>query len=212
MSWNNFVGAVAKHIPGTTTSRINKINSLAENPAAVSALEQSRVAAGHVMGRAAGGAVIGAGLNGYEYSQTGAGFGGSYSMAESVISGAIAGAIGGGVIGGLGAKAAAKKAVANVDVSNKKIAKLTDKLTNGEGKNYRKFKTDARSTRRAYKNNQTQENLDAYNEATLNRKATGLLINNTIDSYKDYNGSASLSKKASRRMRTHIFSAPVNGN
>lgn len=134
MSWNNFVGAVAKHIPGTTTSRINKINSLAENPAAVSALEQSRVAAGHVMGRAAGGAVIGAGLNGYEYSQTGAGFGGSYSMAESVISGAIAGAIGGGVIGGLGAKAAAKKAVANVDVSNKKIAKLTDKLTNGEGK------------------------------------------------------------------------------
>ena len=140
-------------------------------------------------------------------------------MAESVISGAIAGAIGGGVIGGLGAKAAAKKAVANVDVSNKKIAKLTDKLTNGEGKNYRKFKTDARSAKRRFTKNEAKNpgsvdlsNRDQYYENRSLRIHKGNEISTKIDSYKDYNSSASLSKKASRRMRTHIFSAPVNGN
>ena len=211
MSWDNFVGAVAKHIPGTTTSRINKINSLAENPAAVSALEQSRVAAGHVMGRAAGGAVIGAGLNGYEYSQTGSGFGGSYSMAESVISGAIAGAIGGGVIGGLGAKAAAKKAVANVDASNKKIAKLTDKLTYGRGNDYRKLKKEARAARKNFQRDATQENLDAYQDAKIKRKVSGEIINDQINSYKNFNSSAQLNAQATKRMRTHIFSKPING-
>ena len=77
----------------------NAANNMKAGP-----VEQARTAVGHVLGRAAGGAVIGAGVNGYEYSQTGSGFGGSYSMAGSVISGAIAGAIGGGIVGGLGAK------------------------------------------------------------------------------------------------------------
>lgn len=74
---------------------------------------KSRIAAGHILGRSAGGAVIGAGVNGYEYSQTGSGFGGSYSMTESVLSGAVAGAIGGGLIGSLGAKRAVATAKAN---------------------------------------------------------------------------------------------------
>ena len=50
-------------------------------------VEQARVAAGHMLGRAAGGALVGAGVNGYEYSQTGTGFGGSFSMAESIVTG-----------------------------------------------------------------------------------------------------------------------------
>ena len=51
MSWKNFKGAIAQHIPGTTTNRINKINRLSENPESLSSIEQARIAAGHVMGR-----------------------------------------------------------------------------------------------------------------------------------------------------------------
>lgn len=91
-------------------------------------VEQARTAVGHVLGRAAGGAVIGAGVNGYEYSQTGSGFGGSYSMAGSVISGAIAGAIGGGIVGGLGAKKAAMSVTANANRINKNLAKAEDRM------------------------------------------------------------------------------------
>ncbi len=73
-------------------------------------LAEIRAAAGHIMGRAAGGALIGAGVNGYEYSQTGTGFGGSFSMGESLVSGAAAGAVIGGVVGALGAKRVAQAA------------------------------------------------------------------------------------------------------
>ena len=76
-------------------------------------VEQARVAAGHMLGRAAGGALVGAGVNGYEYSQTGTGFGGSFSMGESLVSGAAAGAIVGGVVGALGARRAAQSVTAN---------------------------------------------------------------------------------------------------
>ena len=84
------------------------LNSLKAGP-----VEQARVAAGHIMGRAAGGALIGAGVNGYEYSHTGTGFGGSFSMGESLVSGAAAGAIVGGVVGALGARRAAQSVTAN---------------------------------------------------------------------------------------------------
>jgi hypothetical protein len=120
MNWDNAIGAIAKHIPGTTTNRINKLNTLSANPEHISSIEQARIGVGHVLGRAAGGAVIGAGVNGYEYSQTGMGFGGSFSMTESVLSGAVAGAIGGGLVGSLGAKSAAKRAVGNAEQNTKK--------------------------------------------------------------------------------------------
>lgn len=81
-----------------------------------------------MLGRAAGGAVIGAGVNGYEYSQTGMGFGGSFSMAESVLSGAAIGAIGGGVVGGFGAKKAAMSVTANANRINKNLAKAEDRM------------------------------------------------------------------------------------
>ncbi len=91
-------------------------------------VEQAMTAAGHVLGRAAGGAAIGAGVNGYEYSQTGMGFGGSFSMAESVLSGAAVGAIGGGIVGGFGAKKAAMSVTANANRINKNLAKAEDRM------------------------------------------------------------------------------------
>ena len=91
-------------------------------------VEQARTAAGHVLGRAAGGAAIGAGINGYEYSQTGMGYGGSFSMAESVLSGAAVGAIGGGIVGGFGAKKAAMSVTANANRINKNLAKAEDRM------------------------------------------------------------------------------------
>ncbi len=96
----------------------------------VGMMEQSAAAAGHVLGRAAGGAVIGAGVNGYEYSQTGMGFGGSFSMAESVLSGAVAGAIGGGLIGSLGAKAAGKRANIPRERAETRYAKAVSRAEN----------------------------------------------------------------------------------
>lgn len=96
----------------------------------VGMIEQSAAAAGHVLGRAAGGAVIGAGVNGYEYSQTGSGFGGSYSMAESVLSGAVAGAIGGGLVGSLGAKAAGKRANMPRERAETRYAKAISRAEN----------------------------------------------------------------------------------
>lgn len=218
MSWKNFKGAIAQHIPGTTTNRINKINRLSENPESLSSIEQARIAAGHVMGRAAGGAVIGAGVNGYEYSQTGMGFGGSFSMTESVLSGAVAGAIGGGLIGSLGAKAAGKNAVGNVEKSNKQIATLTDKLTNNQRLEYRKFKTEARAAKRRFTRNEARNpgsldlpNRDIYAENRSLRFNKGSQISAQINSYNDFNSSASLGDKAKKRMRTHIFSKPING-
>ncbi len=89
-------------------------------------LEQARVAAGHVLGRAAGGALIGAGVNGYEYSQTGTGFGGAFSMGESIVSGAAAGAIVGGVVGGLGARGAARRVTANATKAQNRYNKAMD--------------------------------------------------------------------------------------
>ena len=81
-----------------------------------------------MLGRAAGGAAIGAGINGYEYSQTGMGYGGSFSMAESVLSGAAVGAIGGGIVGGFGAKKAAMSVTANANRINKNLAKAEDRM------------------------------------------------------------------------------------
>lgn len=87
-----------------------------------------RAAAGHIIGRVAGGAIVGAGVNGYEYSQTGAGFGGSFSMGESLVSGAAAGAIVGGVVGALGAKRVAQAAGARAaKAAAKKTAGATSK-------------------------------------------------------------------------------------
>ena len=91
-------------------------------------VEQAMTAVGHVLGRAAGGAAIGAGVNGYEYSQTGMGYGGSFSMTESVISGAAVGAIGGGIVGGFGAKKAAMSVTANANRINKNLAKAEDRM------------------------------------------------------------------------------------
>lgn len=91
-------------------------------------VEQAMTAVGHVLGRAAGGAAIGAGVNGYEYSQTGMGYGGSFSMTESVLSGAAVGAIGGGIVGGFGAKKAAMSATANANRINKNLAKAEDRM------------------------------------------------------------------------------------
>lgn len=96
----------------------------------VGMMEQSAAAAGHVLGRAAGGAVIGAGVNGYEYSQTGMGFGGSFSMAESVLSGAVVGAIGGGLVGSLGAKAAVKRANMPRERAETRYAKAISRAEN----------------------------------------------------------------------------------
>lgn len=212
MNWDNAIGAIAKHIPGTTTNRINKLNTLSAHPEHISSIEQARIGAGHVLGRAAGGAIIGAGVNGYEYSQTGMGFGGSFSMAESVLSGAVAGAIGGGLVGSLGAKSAAKRAVGNAEQNTKKIGAITDKLTNNGRTEYRKLKTEARSARKIFKKGPpTQDDLDRYSNATANRRASGEQINQKIDSYKNFNSSAQLNAQATKRMRTHIFSAPVNG-
>ena len=91
-------------------------------------IEELRAAAGHIAGRAMGGAIIGAGVNGYEYSQTGAGFGGSFSMGESLVSGAAAGAIVGGVVGALGAKRVAQAAGARAaKAAAKKTAGATSK-------------------------------------------------------------------------------------
>ena len=97
----------------------------ARNTLKAGPVEQARVAAGHMLGRAAGGAIIGAGVNGYEYSQTGAGFGGAFSMGESLVSGAAAGAIAGGVVGGLGARAAAKKVTASASKAQARYNKAT---------------------------------------------------------------------------------------
>ena len=94
----------------------------------VGIIEQSAAAAGHVLGMAAGGAAIGAGVNGYEYSQTGMGYGGSFSMTESVLSGAAVGAIGGGIVGGFGAKKAAMSVTANANRINKNLAKAEDRM------------------------------------------------------------------------------------
>jgi len=91
-------------------------------------VEQAMTAVGHVLGRAAGGAAIGAGVNGYEYSQTGMGYGGSFSMTESVLSGAAVGAIGGGIVGGFGAKKAAMSVTANANRINKNLAKAEDRM------------------------------------------------------------------------------------
>lgn len=211
MSWKNFKGAIAQHIPGTTTNRINKLNTLSANPEHISSIEQARIGAGHVLGRAAGGAVIGAGVNGYEYSQTGMGFGGSFSMTESVLSGAVAGAIGGGLIGSLGAKSAAKRAVGNAEQNTKKIGAITDKLTNNGRDEYRKLKTEARAARKRFKANPSQQTYDESYDATENRRVSGAQINQTIDSYKNFNSSAKLNTQATKRMRTHIFSKPING-
>lgn len=211
MNWDNAIGAIAKHIPGTTTNRINKLNTLSANPEHISSIEQARIGVGHVLGRAAGGAVIGAGVNGYEYSQTGMGFGGSFSMAESVLSGVVVGAIGGGLVGSLGAKSAAKRAVGNAEQNTKKIGAITDKLTNNGRDEYRKLKTEARAARKNFQRDATQENLDAYQDAKIKRKVSGEIINDQINSYKNFNSSAQLNAQATKRMRTHIFSKPING-
>jgi hypothetical protein len=211
MNWDNAIGAIAKHIPGTTTNRINKLNTLSANPEHISSIEQARIGVGHVLGRAAGGAVIGAGVNGYEYSQTGMGFGGSFSMTESVLSGAVAGAIGGGLVGSLGAKSAAKRAVGNAEQNTKKIGAITDKLTNNGRDEYRKLKTEARAAKKRFKKNPSQEAFDESYHATEDRRVSGTLISQTIDSYKNFNSSAQLNAQATKRMRTHIFSKPING-
>ena len=96
----------------------------------VGMIEQSAAAAGHVLGIAAGGAAIGAGVNGYEYSQTGMGYDGSFSMAESVLSGAVAGAIGGGLVGSLGAKAAGKRANMPRERAETRYAKAISRAEN----------------------------------------------------------------------------------
>lgn len=211
MNWDNAIGAIAKHIPGTTTNRINKLNTLSANPEHISSIEQARIGVGHVLGRAAGGAVIGAGVNGYEYSQTGMGFGGSFSVAESVLSGAVAGAIGGGLVGSLGAKSAAKRAVGNAEQNTKKIGAITDKLTNNGRDEYRKLKTEARAAKKRFKKNLSQETFEESYYATEDRRVSGALISQTIDSYKNFNSSAQLNAQATKRMRTHIFSKPING-
>lgn len=124
-----FSVATSQKMDAMEASALNKFNSFVDRVVidrantARRALDSSdgsdtligkgRTGLGHILGRAAGGALIGAGVNGYEYSQTGMGFGGSFSMAESVLSGAAAGAIGGGLIGGLGAKHAIATAAAN---------------------------------------------------------------------------------------------------
>lgn len=97
----------------------------ARNTLKAGPVEQARVAAGHMLGRAAGGAIIGAGVNGYEYSQTGTGLGGAFSMGESLVTGAAAGAIAGAVIGGLGARAAAKKVTASASKAQARYNKAT---------------------------------------------------------------------------------------
>lgn len=211
MSWTNFKGAIAQHIPGTTTNRINKLNKLSENPESLSSIEQGRVAAGHVLGVAAGGAIIGGVGNAAIYSDQQRDLGGSYSMGEAFLSGATAGAFGGAVVGALGVKSAVKRAAGNVETNNKKIGVLTDKLTNNQGKEYKKFKTEARGAKKRFKKNPTQENYDDYQDTRAERIYSGQQINSTITGYKNFNSSANLDSKAEKKMRTHIFSKPING-
>lgn len=218
MSWTNFKGAVAQHIPGTTTNRINKLNRLSKNPESLSSIEQGRIATGHMLGRVTGGAIIGGVGNAAIYSDQQRDLGGSYSMGEAFLGGAAAGAFGGAVVGALGAKTAVKNAAGNIEKSNKQIGLLTDKLTNNQGSRYRQFKTSARSAKKKFTKNEANNpgttdgiNRGIFKNDTEIRKKIGAQISAQINSYKDFNSSASLSNEAKQKMRTHIFSKPIDG-